>query len=92
MKKLQNKRNRQKTREAVSKWMRIVGLAEEMKSRYQAYGALLKSKSSDWGQKTVAMVSRYQTASEQFKGKLNDWFDNAEQAPEKSKERQSQIE
>ena len=31
---LLNKRNRQKTREAVSKWMRIVGLDEEMKSRY----------------------------------------------------------
>ena len=31
---LLNKRDRQKTKEAVSKWMRIVGLDEELKSRY----------------------------------------------------------
>ena len=31
---LLNKRNRQRTKEAVSKWMRIVGLDEELKSRY----------------------------------------------------------
>ena len=33
---LLNKRDKKKTREAVSKWMRIVGLDEEMRERYPA--------------------------------------------------------
>ncbi len=33
---LLNKRNKQKTRDAVDKWMRIVGLEEDMKQRYPA--------------------------------------------------------
>ena len=33
---LLNKRDKKKTKEAVSKWMRIVGLDEEMRERYPA--------------------------------------------------------